>query len=661
MDNLEEIEEDIKDGFKTGLEDPVSLVTLIEFYLEELTENGTCEERKKFLEMLDEQLEANKDVTFKVSWDLPKQFINLISGKNIKIYEVLRHNIILPEIMKCFMSLTTHGDPRELLIAGCEILESLSAKDETLDYMAVTKNDPKVELTNENKMYMERSLGDFFLGLKLHMVYEMIFNSLKRIDTLYPSKYLNIAVSAFSKLIRTNAALMDDPSIILRRAYLFCKTYIPNDPPEKVVLKDGEKLEGEALEEIIEKEVEVQGNLLRHLCTVAASDGLNGSSDRSEFNYYYTISHKELPPAPFYEQLLDTKLRLYDLAISFDIDLKEELVNCVKDSKRIYKALPKLEDVPNKEARRLINKGVIRLSLSYQLQKMARDTNVTLYPQGIIVLSSIYNLVTKKHLYPQIPLSDTVVLYLRFVSLGIMSQMYSNDAVDGAIRYFIWVHVTTNSCVKLREELSSLSPFILEPFFECFLIRISTTTHEENKTIQYTLFTRLLCCAPESVSFQFICNVLQEFPYIEGKYLVIGILKHLFTNKFPKESNTKELSVIVEDQDDKKEVDDELTSKLSGLKIGDSKNDGKNNDNETIINLTLERMSIMTDIIKDAIKESISVGETDGKFKLMILYLDFLITMKKTWNMKLLKSVERTTTPLSSNEHVQTLIKHLMA
>lgn len=59
--------------------------------------------------------------------------------------------------------------------------------------MKVTKNDPEpIEADGFNKGYLERSIGNFFIGLKLHLVYKLISNSLKKIDTLYPSKYLNI-------------------------------------------------------------------------------------------------------------------------------------------------------------------------------------------------------------------------------------------------------------------------------------------------------------------------------------------------------------------------------------------------------------------------------------------------------------------------------------
>ena len=179
--------------------------------------------------------------------------------------------------------------------------------------------------------------------------------------------------------------------------------------------------------------------------------------------------------------------------------------------------------------------------------------------------------------------------------MGIMSKTYSNCALDGAIRYFMWVHMSTASSLELRKEMSTISPFILESFFECFLIKVSVEKLTADKTLQFTLFTRLLCCAPQDMSFRFICNVLRDFPYIQGKYLIIGILKQLFTTKFPKQTTgeSKEFAAIK----DNKSKEDDLAAHLSKLKIDDS-------DLVTtkFIDLTLKKMSELTKIISAALK-----------------------------------------------------------
>ena len=667
MIDINEIEIDVIDAFQNGVEDPVSLVTLIEMYGDQLDKEGDLDDKQRFLEILDDHLKEMRNVTFKISWDMPKQLIRWISGKNIKHYEVLKNNKVFPLIMNCFMSIALYGNPRELLISGCEILSDLSAKEETLQYLKATENDPEpAEADVINKAYMDRCPGDFFVGLKLHLVHELISNSLKRIDTLYPSKYLKIAVSSFENLVNTNKLTMEDPSIILRRVYIFCKNYIPNDPPKQVELTDGTILKGTELQNIIDKEIEIQGKLLRYLCTFAIAEGLTGTTDRSEIHLYYEMSHQKVSPVPFYEQLVDIKFRFYDLALSFDVDLKNELINCINESKRIYKALPKIEDVSTLEAQRLINKGVIKLSLSYHLQRMSHDTNLSLYPQGILVLSSIYYLVSKKHLYSNIPINDTIYLFLRFMSLGIMSKIYSNSVVDGAIRYLMWVCVNTTSCSHLRKQMSQLSPFILSAFLECFLIKVSLEKVAEQKTIEFTLFTRLLVCTPESISFQFIANVLSDFPYIEGKYLIIGILKHLFTTKFPKAEEVNDNELHSSNQTKEKE----LIDKLSSMQISDSNgkdmaaknsdSEEKEEDNNMAINLTMQRMSELTNIIKDSIKKAKNFKKTDHEYKIVIIYLEFLLMMKPIWDKNLIISLKPYFNSITMEKNIESKLNLLM-
>lgn len=667
MIDLEEIKIDLLDAFQNGLDDPVSLVTLIEMYGDQLDKEGALEDKQQFLEILDEQLKERRDVTFKISWDMPKQLIRWISGKNIKHYEVLKNNKIFSLIMKCFMSNALYGNPRELLISSCEIVSKLSAEDETIQYLQVTKNDHEpTETEMINRANMNRYPGDFFVGLKLHLVYELIFNILKRIDTLYSSKYLKIVVTSFKDIINTNKYTMEDPSIILRRVYIFCKNYIPNDPPKQVELKDGTILEGVELQNIVDKEIEIQRNLLRYLCTFAIAEGLNGTTDRSEVQVYYKMSHQKVLPVLFYEQLLDIKFRFYDLALSFDVDLKEELINCINECKRIYKALPKIEDVPTLEAQRLISKGVIKLSLSYHIQRMFHDTNLSLYPQGIIVLSSLHYLVSKKHLYPDIPLNDAIYLFLRFVSLGIVSKIYSNNAVDGAIRYLIWICVNNNSCPDLRRQMSQLSPFILSAFLECFLIKVSLEKRAESKTIQFTLFTRLLVCAPESIAFQFITNVLSDFPYIEGKYLIIGILRHLFTTKFPKIKEVDDNELYYSDQTKEKELVDKLSSmqisNTEGKDVVVNNNDTKEKEDDTnmAINLTIQRMSELTNIIRDSIKKAKNVKKADHEYKIIIGYLEFLLMMKPLWDKNLIKSLEPDFKSIILEKNIESKLNSLM-
>lgn len=108
---------------------------------------------------------------------------------------------------------------------------------------------------------------------------------------------------------------------------------------------------------------------------------------------------------------------------------------------------------------------------------------MSLNHQNILVLSSIYNLLSNKHIYPEILLGDTIYVLLRFASLGIMSKVYLNSFVGSTIRYLMWVCINDISCSNLRKHISHFSPFL-----KCFIINVYLEKAVDAKTMKSTFF-----------------------------------------------------------------------------------------------------------------------------------------------------------------------------
>lgn len=135
----------------------------------------------------------------------------------------------------------------------------------------------------------------------------------------------------------------------------------------------------------------------------------------------------------------------------------------------------------------------------------------------------------------------------------------------------MWVCINNISCSNLRKQISHFSPFILSPFLEeCFIIKVYLENAADAKTLKSTLFTCLLVCTFESIAFQFITDVLSDFPYVRGKYLITGILKHHFITKFTKRKESNDGHLHSTDQIS----DKHLTNTLSNMKISDSSGKG---------------------------------------------------------------------------------------
>lgn len=83
-------------------------------------------------------------------------------------------------------------------------------------------------------------------------------------------------------------------------------------------------------------------------------------------------------------------------------------------------------------------------------------------------------------------------------------------------------------------------------------------------------FTCLLVCTFESTVFQFLTDVLSDFPYVGGKYLIIGIFKYHFITKFTKRKESNDGNLHSTDQISHKH----LTNTLFIMKISDSNGKG---------------------------------------------------------------------------------------
>lgn len=121
-----------------------------------------------------------------------------------------------------------HLNPRraqKCLITGLELLSSLCSKDfsksdqqnkeDFVDKKANTLPPEGVIENSSNRKdfpsYGEsKSSNEFFLKLKSYILFEFIGASLKRISTLFPSKYLGAAVSTIEKFVYSHADTFED-------------------------------------------------------------------------------------------------------------------------------------------------------------------------------------------------------------------------------------------------------------------------------------------------------------------------------------------------------------------------------------------------------------------------------------------------------------------
>ncbi|CAR26937.1 ZYRO0C04884p [Zygosaccharomyces rouxii] len=560
MENIDTVCENLEKAFAEQKDDSVTLATIIDMYVVQINDEGSNKDKEQFLTKLLDQLRASPDIVAEIGWDLPRGLLKFYNKKNIDVDAKLKSNPIVGLVMQCFSEVALSGNPKECLLTGCEILSELTTiqineqmlEDDSKEEGDVTKDEKK---TDEKGEWIpeppHRDPVEFFLYLNSYVLFELIQTALKRIASLYPSKFLGMAVSAIYKFVRNNIDEVYNTPFILRRIYTFCRGYIPPEIPKQLL--ENTKLEKKELDKITEDESILQGQLLRSLSTFAVGECLKNKASRLDLEYFHRLRNTEFHLSENDEELVLISKRFYQLMFSFDLDVKEQFLSFIEETKGIYKALPPDSEIPNDEARRAIGQVVYQLSYTYQLQKLTKLKHLELNSNGIFILSGLHYQETQKHLYPEISIKDTVLLYIRCATPSLFSSTYTNLYAEGTARYWVWVAITNNKVQKLREELSELPSYIRTVFLQMVLMQSCNQPNEEARMISFTLLTRIMCLMPEDTSFEFVLDTLLTCPFTHAKIAVLGILKDLMLrncqNKQSLEEQFSNMNLTSKDSD----------------------------------------------------------------------------------------------------------------
>ncbi|SMN19119.1 similar to Saccharomyces cerevisiae YGL060W YBP2 Central kinetochore associated protein that mediates mitotic progression [Maudiozyma saulgeensis] len=655
MLNIKRICNELQEAFESDDSDPVAIMTLIEIFIDKVNVKSVPFVQKRlFLLTLLELLENHKDILAQIGWDLPFQLMKFLNKDNVDIRGSIRYDQIATAIILGFNAIALGGLPKETLDTGCELLASLNydeevAKfeedeseqekkvgeddDEEDDEYQIDTDDEADEDSGRQSLNYDRVPGDYFIGFKVYILFEMIGATLKRISTLYPSKYLSLVVTATENMLLHTADQMQDPNLLMRRIHSFCAFYVPLEVPKDVLAKVGTKEEGaltqEQLDEIVKNEKDLQVKLLRRLSTVSVSNCLRRAGMLSEIKYFCKVSGVPYHTMTFYESLFDCQSRFYNFALSVDVDIKEEFINCLKEAKRVYQALPPDEEITSADARDAISEVVFKLSYSYALQKMVHGKKLSMAPEGIVSLSGIHYMEYGEHLLPEISLDDAVFLYLNFTTRSFFSPLYNNLNVESTSRYWLWVSLTHNSYSALKEQISRVQPYVIEVLLKTLLLKNCLESNAQLRMINFTLMTRILCLIKEELAFSFITKTLKKFPYPHGKSAALVMLSDLIMKARSK--SEKVTTIDGKKRKEERNGTDELTDKMKSLDI----------DEIPFIQLNEERMQIINDLALDAIKVAIASDRKQTDINLVTNYSDFMKSVKSKWDKKLLVLFEK--------------------
>ncbi|EJS43761.1 ybp2p [Saccharomyces arboricola H-6] len=605
-------------------------------YNEKVNSENSVEEKERYLETLLELLKENPDTLREIGWDLPKGLIEFLSGKHTNFKNNLTSNRMITGVMDCFNELALNGNPKECILSACELVSTLtidltgsdSSDEENEDLLdpngdEVTTDNEKVSPNKlEIEECMSRNMVESIIDLKAYVLFEFMISVLNYVDTLYPSKFLAMAISAIVLYVRSNVEIVDDVYSILFRVYNFCVSCIASPPSDNLTNAN----DGSDIEKILEDESILQKKLLSSLSVLTVGSCLKNKSGDLDKIYFNTVMHKKMDESDKDTSILDICYHYYAHLTSLDVDIKGLFEECLEESKNIYDNIPLDSKVSTTEVQEEMNQLVYEVSYAYEIKKLANEKNLDLDQYGVIILSAIYYFSNGTHLLSQLDIQSAVYLYLRCTTASLFSEIYDNKYLESAVRYWLWVSITETSLKDIKIGLQKLPGHIATAFLQMLLMKTCNESNDDLKSIEFELLKRILCFMSESTSYTFLFETLLHCPYITVKIAVLDILRDMMI-KFPKVPNDSESNSLCEQYESINTTNStRMPPKLPP---------------RPYIAINEDRMASIHSVAEISFSAGKKKKRTQGDLLLVLTYMKFFVSLRNKWDLGLLTLINK--------------------
>lgn len=597
LKSLELAVEDINES-----KDYLSYSTLLDIYLSD-PYKYSYEEREELLEHLLTILTNNTELTYEIGWDLPNLLI-LYVDLNFQFDGSIRSSPNVYKVLKIFECLALNGNPKELFLKSCELLNDIKVSDNN---------------TTDNIEFKEK-----FFEIKLYCIFELIDSCLKKIKTFYPSRFLSMTISSFLNLTQANMGTSSYNHFILKRAYVFARSYSTPPFPDKF-----DDLTKEEVDKIKADEDYLQRKLLTGFLTeVASLVGKNSSLDYSMDILSYFQELKKTPSGKAFAYRADSTLmdRCTELALSFDIDLSKIFKQYIVDSHKIFHSFDYTTDQDE-----LSGEIFERVIVDYQenVSNFIVDNNVKELNNSVNGCLILYtHSIASKRLYDRVDLTfkDALVLTLRSVIPSLIHPSFKSRGIADVCLFWSWlaIHKLTINNKKIELEITKIPSTLLSIYYQALLFICTTLPSASNfRYGTLTLLTKVLTLSPEDISFSFIKDSLMNCPYDNVKAVLIGVLKELLTKVKPTSLTENMMNLNIKD-----------TSKSAP--ILPSRDVSKNSNK--FLTLNKEKADDIFELIDEAIEltfvedpesgDTVSIELNQSKFSTLSAYLNLLVVLK---------------------------------
>lgn len=581
------------------LQDWLLYSTVVDYYLGD-REKHTAKEQEQLLECVVASLASHKELVYNVGWDIPALLVAYID-QDREEPSPLRTLPCLPQVMKGFEVLALQGNHKELLLKGCELMTSVKIED--------------------NFRVGEGAQKEYY-QIKMHCLIELVSTSLWHIQTLYPSRFLTMAVTAFFNVIdysKHDAAIR---SFMMKRAYSFARDYAA---PTVDLVPD---LSPKELAKIKDDETYLQRKLLRGFVTQSFRILASCFSFDMSGDYAAYLASGSTTEDWFQVHLRYPAFsRTAELVLAFDVDLHAKMAEYVAASHALLDRATVEPAADQDEATAVIFQAVLSDYESTISSSMLDSSGEKLQDSmdGCLLLYSFLQCSRNTCDEINIDFSDALVSTIRLTVPGMLNRNYINFGLQDMHVFWMWVALHKQPPQLLHKEVSDVLTTLLKVYYQCLLFTALTQwANSSVRSATLTLFAKLMAHTDETVAWDFIHDTLANFPQETVKGAVIGVLKELLTKDRVVDLDLEKVGL------GEKKEGKESTSKVKQDVVQQKQKVDSSQYAHRYIKLTDLRTQSLLQLTENAVDNTIMDGRLNQEtFGTLVAYLNLVVATKR--------------------------------
>lgn len=457
-------------------------------------------ERIRILETLRDILAENDQLTYDMGWDIPILALKyLVTSYDFEAAGI-PGSATARILMSIFSILCNKGNPKELFLKVCEVFSTWD----------VTEPDALMEKHGHSE-----SVNSQYQLLKFYLCFELMFYSLRRISSDYPSRFLATAITVLLSFVASNGEHLTVLAIgvIARRLYVFCRDYCT--PGE-------ESTDKEKQVEVSELEWAKQVKLIQTCLTWSANLSLQYHSVKWSERLY-----QELKAGVATNTNVSQRETVYDLTIYLS-----RLADCIE---RMSQLAMSLDMDPLDELRHLLDASSPGESDDDDDEPDSSFSTLSKYSQEGILILATQNAFDDRTTEP-LSIEQLYNLVQRFL-IGDGESAVSTGVQDAVIFWLLWS--TRN--VTEEQIQNALDKDRFSTMLQQLMLICAHTSDKTTRFIIYSMCAKFLRLQKPEISFEVLLDTLEFCPYANLQEAAVRMLKCLGSQPPKQVSNVDQL------------------------------------------------------------------------------------------------------------------------